>query len=93
MKIEFDPVKNQRNIRERDLSFEKVHDLDWDETVLTFEDTRSEYPERRFVSMATLNGRLHVVCFTPIPGGIRVISFRKANKREVKLYEEKTLDR
>jgi len=93
MKIEYDPAKNKRNIKERALSFEKVRDLDWDETVLTDEDTRSEYPERRFVTMAFLNGRLHIVCYTPIPGGIRVISFRKANKREVKLYEQKTLNR
>ena len=30
--------------------------------------------------------RLHVLCFTPVPGGIRVISFRKANLREVKSH-------
>jgi uncharacterized DUF497 family protein len=29
MKIEFDPAKNNKNIRERDLSFELVSDLDW----------------------------------------------------------------
>lgn len=93
MKIEFDPMKNNKNVKERNLSFEKVRDLDWDETVQTFEDTRATYPERRFITMAFLDERLHVVCYTPIPGGIRVISFRKANKREVKQYEQKTLDR
>jgi len=92
MIIEFDPAKNQRNIDERGLSFKKARDLDWGESSLTYEDTRTEYPERRFVTLAFLDERLHVICYTPVPGGIRVISFRKANKREVKLYEQKTID-
>ena len=36
-----------------------------------------------------MDSRLHVLCFTPIDGGIRVISFRKANDREVRKYDEK----
>jgi uncharacterized DUF497 family protein len=31
---------------------------------------------------------LHVLCFTPIAGGIRVISFRKANAREVRNHAQ-----
>ncbi len=33
-------------------------------------------------------GRVHALVFTEIAGGIRVISFRKANKREVVEYEK-----
>jgi len=36
---------------------------------------------------------LHVACFTETKDGIRVISFRKANNREVKRYEQETLNR
>ena len=36
-----------------------------------------------------IGDRLHVVVFTPVNGGVRVISFRKANKREVKAYASK----
>jgi uncharacterized DUF497 family protein len=32
--------------------------------------------------------RLHVLCFTLIDGDIRVISFRKANSRKIKAYEQ-----
>ena len=39
-----------------------------------------------------LDGRLHFVCFTETEKGIRVISFRKANKREVKRYEQQALN-
>ena len=86
MHIEFDPAKNERNILERGLSFERVSDFDFD-TASIWQDTRKPYPEARNVALGLLDSRLHVLCFTPAAGGIRVISFRKANTREVKDYE------
>ncbi len=45
------------------------------------------------VGVGCLNGRLHMLCFIPTHGGIRVISFRKANDREVRKYgRPKTTD-
>ncbi|MEO7246190.1 MAG: BrnT family toxin [Rubrivivax sp.] len=38
------------------------------------------------VALGTLSNRLHVLCFTEADDGIRVISFRKANYREVARY-------
>jgi uncharacterized DUF497 family protein len=92
MKIEFDSNKNQRNIVVRDLSFEDAAEFDWD-TAIYYEDDRREYPESRIIALGFLNERLHILCFTPIDGGIRVISFRKANKREVRYYEKEIADR
>ena len=89
MKVSYDPGKNARNIAERGLSFERAADLDWERASIT-EDDRRVYPERRFVVLGNLDGRLHVLCFTPTADGIRVISFRKANKREMRRYEEAT---
>lgn len=89
MKIEFDDNKNQRNIRERDLSFESVADFDF-ATALIIEDTRRDYGETRYRAPALVNGRLHSLVFTETAQGIRVISFRKANQREVTGYEHKT---
>lgn len=43
--------------------------------------------------MNHIGDRLYVVCFAPIEGGIRVISFRKANDREVRRYEQEAADR
>jgi len=86
MKIDFDPAKNARNVAERDLPFEQARELDFDHAVI-WQDARKDYPEPRYVALAMLGPRLHVLCFTPIAGGIRVISFRKANPREVKQYE------
>ncbi len=89
MKVSYDPRKNARNVTERGLSFERAADLDWERAAIA-EDDRKDYPERRFVALGYLDGRLHVLCFTPTAGGIRVISFRKANKREMRRYEEAT---
>lgn len=93
MKIEFDPNKNQRNIEERGLPFELVEQIRW-KTAVIVPDVRFDYPEPRYTATGFLGDteRLHVVCFTPIQSGIRVISFRKANKREIKKYETSTLD-
>ncbi|MGI9213426.1 MAG: BrnT family toxin [Methylococcaceae bacterium] len=81
MEIDFDPTKNEKNIRERGLSFERVVDFEFT-TAKVWQDTRMVYPESRFVAIGYLNNRLHVLVFSETPCGIRIISFRKANKRE-----------
>ena len=88
MAITFDPEKNARNIAERGLSFERVVDLDWDRAVVV-EDTRRDYGETRLRVMARLDGRLHAAVVTPRGEDLRVISFRRASTREVRLYGKK----
>ena len=44
--------------------------------------------EERNLPFPLVAERLHIVCYTHVNTGIRVISFRKANDREVKAYEE-----
>jgi len=88
MKITFDPKKSDKNVRDRNLSFDRAADFDWG-TAVIFEDNRFVYPEQRLVATGFLGERLHVLCFTPIGDDIRVISFRKANSREIMQYEEK----
>lgn len=89
MRIEFDPGKNLRNIRERGLSFEQVAEFDFDSAIYIV-DNRRDYGEIRFRALGFLGNRLHALVFVEIPGGIRVISFRKANQREVREYETQT---
>ncbi|WP_114973582.1 BrnT family toxin [Rhodoferax ferrireducens] len=87
MHIEFDANKNDTNIRDRSLSFKRAREFDFDSAIIK-RDVRKVYPEVRYVAVGFLDARLHVLCFTPIEGGIRVISFRKANSREIKDYEQ-----
>jgi len=84
--ISFDPKKNERNIAERDLSFDLVEEFEWD-SALVVEDSRKDYGERRFQALGLIDGRLHALVFTPRAGRVHVISLRKANRREVRHYE------
>lgn len=92
MKIEFVPKKSEKNATERGLPFEWVADFDWENAVYT-EDDRKEYSEQRFVAVGYMGARLHVICFTPIERGVRIISFRKANSREVKRHEKEIINK
>jgi uncharacterized protein len=92
MKITFDPAKNARNIAERGLTFELVADLEW-ETAISVEDTRKDYGERRLRLLGHLNGRLHVAVITYRGDATHVISFRKANKKEARWYDDETQGR
>ncbi|MBP1627040.1 MAG: hypothetical protein H6Q00_1515 [Holophagaceae bacterium] len=93
MDVEYDPAKNARNIELRGLSFERARDLDWDR-ILLFQDHRNDYGETRWLALGFLEARLHVLVFLETMKGIRVISFRKANERERRRYDQaKTVDR
>jgi len=88
MGISFDPAKSERNERDRGLPFSLVAQFDWSDAVIE-EDDRKVYGERRYRVLGFIGDRLHAVVFTPRAGMVHVISLRKANKREVKLHEQK----
>ena len=92
MRIEFDEQKSAKNERERGLPFWFAQLFDFD-SAFVIEDRRHAYPEPRYVATGFIGERLYVMCFTPLRDSIRVISLRKANKREVKVYGEKAADR
>jgi len=87
MKIEFDPVKSEQNLKLRSLSFDRVGDFDWG-TAIYIKDDRRDYVETRIRAFGFIDDRLHAIVFTPIAGGVRIISLRKANQREVRNYEK-----
>lgn len=83
---EWDGQKAAESASRHGVVFEDVARLDWT-AALTGEDDRYDYGERRFRSLAPIDGRLHVLIFTMRGDAIRVISLRKANDREVRDYE------
>ena len=87
MEFEYDPAKNERNIRDRGISFEDVRNFDFD-SALIIEDTRQTYGETRRLALGCIGDRLHVLIFTERGTNRRIISLRKANSREVKRYEQ-----
>lgn len=88
MKIEFDEGKNQINITKHGFSLDAFELLDFDLDVYE-EDNRINYKETRFNIFAPISGRLCVATFTIRSNKYRIISLRKANKREMRLYEKK----
>ena len=85
MRITYDEAKNKANIAKHGLSFDLVTDCDWSDPVI-LEDERFDYGEVRYSAFVMLNSRLHNVVFTLRNGDMRIISFRKANQRESKIY-------
>ncbi len=85
MKIEYDPNKNRRNITKHGISFDLAERFEWD-TALIWEDTRYNYGETRFCALGYIEIRMYHLVFTYRDDTVRVISLRKANKREIKHY-------
>ncbi len=85
MELEWDEEKRQKNLRERGIDFASAASMD-PSSVLTVIDSRSDYGEPRFIVFGFIQARLHVLCWTPRDGRMRVISLRKANEREQKAY-------
>ena len=54
------------------------------------QDHRFSYGEDRYELIGRIEGRLYVLIYTPRHEGIRIISARKANLREVKRYENRS---
>ena len=63
MEITFDPAKNELNIAQRGLSFERVIEFDF-ETALYEVDDRHDYGEVRRTAIGKLGDIAHVLVFT-----------------------------
>jgi uncharacterized DUF497 family protein len=87
MEISYDPAKNVANVAAGRPSFDEVARFDFQTAAFAVDD-RHDYGEIRYRGFGFLDGRLHALVFVETRTGIRVISFRKANKREVKRYEK-----
>lgn len=85
MEVEWDEAKRKANIAKHGLDFADVPALDWDNATV-LEDTRKEYPEPRYWAFAKQGTRLCMVAFCLRSKKVRVISFRKANRKEVQRY-------
>ena len=89
MEFEYDPAKSAKNARERGLPFELAAELEWRKAVI-FTDDRFMYGEERLIAFAPMRGRLYAVCYVQRGRVRRIVSFRKANKREERLYAKAT---
>ena len=87
MKIEFDSAKDASNQAKHGVSLTLAGELDWD-AALVWVDEWVEYGEMRMIALAPQTGTLFCVAFVDRGAARRVISLRRANRREVKHYVE-----
>ena len=81
----WDDQKNATNKEKHGISFEEIHEFEW-ESATYQNDERHDYGETRCRALGLIDGRMHVVVFTVRNKDVRLISLRRANKREEKLY-------
>lgn len=88
---EWNETKNRANISKHGLSFEDAN-IVFSGPCVTFEDTRHDYDEKRFITLGPLAGRVVVIAHSSRDENTRVISMRKANRREQEIYYQKRLE-
>lgn len=92
MKFEWDEPKNRANLRKHGLDLRDAVPM-FDGPMLAQADTREDYGEERWIGIGVTHGRVAVVAFAERNEGcIRIISLRKANRHERKLFEEAIAD-
>lgn len=86
MKIEFDPEKREKVLRERGLDLAEAGELLMGEC-FTEADDRFDYGEQRWLSYGLLRGEV-VACVWVDQGEdwVRIVTMRKANRNEQERY-------
>lgn len=87
MDLTFDPAKDAANIAKHGISLSAAADLDWSNALIMIDD-REDYSEERLKALVPMAGRLYVIVYVLRDGSVRPISLRKANNREMKIYDE-----
>jgi len=89
MNYQWDPAKAKANVNKHGVEFADAVGVFEDLDAITVEDPDSE-GEQRFLSIGLdVLGRIIVVAYTYRDDDVRLISARKATKKEVKIYEER----
>ena len=87
MEFEWDEGKDAANRAKHGVPLGEAVLMDW-ENGQTRQDSRADYGEARYEILAAHDGRVWVCIFTLRGGVHRVISLRKANRREERRYEQ-----
>ena len=89
MNFEWDEHKRRSNFQKHGLDFRDAH-LVFTDDAFVLEDPHDDYDEVRYILQGMLKQVIVIVVFTmPNEEIIRIISMRKANKREQEHYVQK----
>ena len=91
MHFEWDPAKADRNLSKHSVSFDEASTVFGDPLAGTILDPRHSDDEPRFVTIGlSMSRRLIIVAHTEGEDRIRIISARRATRREKRTYESET---
>jgi hypothetical protein len=85
MRVEFDQGKDKTNRVTHGVSLALAEKLDWDAALVRIDD-RFAYGELRMIALVPETSTLYYVAFVDRGSVRRVISLRRATRREVKHY-------
>ena len=88
MEFEWDEDKRQRNLEKHGVDFVDAV-LILADVPLILEDMRRDYGEQRCLALGESRGLLFAVAFTIRDGAFRIISARRANARERRIYDRR----
>jgi uncharacterized protein len=91
MRFSWDERKRRSNLRDHGFDFRDAPQV-FEGPTFTFEDERFAYAEQRFMTLGSLGGLVVSIVHTETPRVIRVISFRKATRREEAILFESLKD-
>ncbi|MFM9972337.1 MAG: BrnT family toxin [Burkholderiales bacterium] len=86
MRYTWDEKKRAANLKKHGYDFEDAQQIIEGDATVTFEDRRFEYDEQRFVTLGMLSAVVVVIATAETDEEIRVISLRKAERNEEKIY-------
>ena len=89
MQFDFDPGKDATNLSKHGFSLAAAAELSWG-AALVWLDDRADYGEVRMVALAPIGDILFFVAFVDREPVRRIISLRRANRREVNHYVKAT---
>jgi uncharacterized protein len=81
--FDWDEGKRQANLAKHGVDFAEASSFEWGSAVLR-PDMRRDYGETRIEATGFIGDRLHVLLYTPRGPVRRVISLRRANRREIR---------
>jgi hypothetical protein len=87
VEYEWDDKKNAINLTKHKVDFALAEAFDW-ESSLVVRDSKHSQNEPRFTAIGFIGDRLYVCIYTWRGTVRRIISLRKANNHERKLYNE-----
>lgn len=90
MQFEWDDAKSDDCFTHRGFDFGYAVRAFLDPNRIIGRDRRWDYGEDRYRLLGVIDGRVFVVIYTTRTSTIRIISARKANRKEVREYEQNT---